>query len=69
MVVIVNGVGIFAPWVYGMVLIFIYWNSAVNIIVYLYYNSVFRGRCLNLFGLERVCGSATEAHSEQSATA
>ena len=39
-------------WLYCIFLILVFWNSAVNVLVYLYYNRVFRVECFKLFGLK-----------------
>ena len=35
-------------WMYGICIILLYWNSSVNVLVYLYYNKVFRAECLRI---------------------
>ena len=37
------------PWLFGLFQIFIAFNSAVNILVYLYFNQTFREECLKSF--------------------
>ena len=38
-------------WLHCLVLILTYCNSAINVIVYLYYNKVFRAECLYMIGV------------------
>ena len=45
---IIDPLGQLSPWLYGFFTITLYWNSSVNILVYLYYNRVFRAQCSRL---------------------
>ena len=55
-------------WLYCILLILVFWNSAVNVLVYLYYNRVFRAECLRLLGLEvtNASNSTTDASANTS---
>ena len=52
-VVIIDTQGQYPPWAYGLILTCVFWNSAVNVLVYLYYNKVFRAQCLRSIGLQK----------------
>ena len=44
----IDPIGQRPEWLHCIFIMLAYWNSAVNILVYLYYNRVFRGECLHL---------------------
>ena len=48
------GVSQLLPGVYGMIDILVLGNSAVNILIYLYYNKCFRDECLKTIGINKV---------------
>ena len=50
-------------WLYGFVRISITCNSAVNVLVYLYFNRKFRAECLNSIGLAKYIGSVGSVSS------
>ena len=71
-VVIVSPNGDFSPWVYGLICVIAYWNFAVNILVYLYFNSMFRAHVKQLcsqfsfsgsIGTDQIQYSSTEPKS------
>ena len=49
---LVDPLGQLPPWLYGAFITFVYWNSAVNILVYMHYNRVFRGQVFKTFGIK-----------------
>ena len=51
-VVLIDPTGRIATWVYGLIYIFVFLNFSVNVLVYLYYNRVFRIQCYKLFGIQ-----------------
>ena len=48
---IIDPQGALPTWVYGIFTIGYLWNSAVNVLVYLYYNKVFRAQVFKLIGI------------------
>ena len=50
--VIIDRDGRLPSWVYGLLAIFAFWNSAVNILVYLCYNKLFRSHCCKSIGIQ-----------------
>ena len=46
-------------WLYCILLTLVYWNSAVNVLVYMYYNTVFRAESLQLVGIKPSKDSVT----------
>ena len=51
-------------WYYCILLTLVYWNSAVNILVYFYFNTVFRAEFFSLFGVKP--SSVTESSATKS---
>ena len=49
---IIDPNGELPPWVYGAFNCFILWNSSVNVLIYYYYNKVFRAEVLKTFGFK-----------------
>ena len=65
---IIDPLGQLSPWIYGFFGITIYWNSSVNILVYLYYNRVFRAQCFKVVGIQTALPSVTGDSSQNTAS-
>ena len=51
------------PWLHALMILFIAWNSAVNILVYLYFNRTFRRECLETIGMKSLDDVSTATAS------
>ena len=50
----IDPLGLLPPWVYGSFTMAVLWNSAVNILVYIYYNRGFREHVLQCSAYARL---------------
>ena len=58
--------GEFPEWCYCILLTLLFWNSAVNVLVYLYFNKTFRLECFQAIGVK---GDHESGHQTSTGTA